>query len=164
MTSTTEMTREELGKALCAKFLEDMVEGGVLRRSRIGAKGLVTYAPAGDVIYEDLVEAGDDWLAWVREGVGHLDDLAEEQLDDLRIWVRMVISLIARRWDALTCEKILEELAALKTKMCQMALDRLVEDGIFRVSHIDEKGRKVYVGTDAVNRGNLHVNGPATKQ
>jgi hypothetical protein len=85
------------------------------------------------------------------------------------------------------CEKILEELAALEQlvvaegrsmtheeheayveKICEMAFEEMVEDGICRVSHIDEKGQKIYVFTDAVKHpvkhGNLHVNGPATKQ
>jgi hypothetical protein len=81
------------------------------------------------------------------------------------------------------CEKILEELVTLEElvvaegrsmtrgeheayveKICEMALEEMVEDGICRVSHIDEKGQKIYALTDAVKHRNLHVNGPATKQ
>jgi hypothetical protein len=80
------------------------------------------------------------------------------------------------------CEKILEELAAAEAaaadgrsmtreeheayaeKICEMALEEMVQDGICRVSHIDEKGQKIYVSTDAVKHGNLHVNWPTTKQ
>jgi hypothetical protein len=81
------------------------------------------------------------------------------------------------------CEKILEELVALEKlaaaegrsmtreeheayaeKICEMAFEEMVEEGICRVSHIDEKGQKIYVFTDAVKQKNLHVNGPATKQ
>jgi hypothetical protein len=77
-----------------------------------------------------------------------------------------------------TREKILEALAEAETRsmtreeyeafgnaICEMVLDEMVENGIFRVSHIDEKGRKVYVETDAArHHKNLHVIGPNTEQ
>jgi hypothetical protein len=45
------MSREEheaFGKALCEKFLEDMVTAGILRHSYTDAKGRTTYDRADD--------------------------------------------------------------------------------------------------------------------
>jgi hypothetical protein len=65
------MTREEqeaFGKALCEKFLEDMVTAGILRHSYIDAKGRMMYGRADDTVtYKNFVEAGDDWLGSISE-------------------------------------------------------------------------------------------------
>jgi DNA-binding PadR family transcriptional regulator len=43
-------------------------------------------------------------------------------------------------------------------------LEEMAQDGILRVARIDEKGRKVYVLTDAGRSPHLIVNPPRKKQ
>jgi hypothetical protein len=91
------MTREEYEKAVCEKFLNDMVEAGVLCSSHIDEKGRKGYVRADGVTYEDLEEASDDWLTCLADA-----GLDADSLRKWSEWVGNVINLIWHR----CCDRI----------------------------------------------------------